>query len=73
MTVLGRKFIEGQNKKLRRALENVLKVNEDLGAMNGTLNDELKKSQDEKKLLTDQSFFKAFKQFLHIRKKYRKS
>ena len=69
MATLGRKFIEGQNKKLRKSVEDLIEVNNDLAVMNGTLNDELKKSQDEKKLLTDQKFFKAFKQLLHIRKK----
>ncbi len=72
MTNQGRKFLAGQVQKLRHSLERLLKVHEDLGMMHSQLNDELKKLQDEKALLTDQSFFKAFKQFIQIRRKYRK-
>lgn len=68
----GRKFLEGQVKKLRESLERLLKLNEEFQAISATLNADLKALQDERVLLIDQSFFKAFRQFIILRRKHRK-
>lgn len=69
MAAQGRKFLEGQVQKLKESLERLLKVNEEFQSISAEMGVELNELQDERNLLTDQPFFKAFRQFIHIRRK----
>ncbi len=73
MAAQGRKFLEGQVEKLKESLEKLLKVNEEFQGISAEMGVELNELQDERNLLTDQPFFKAFMQFIHLRRKYKKS